>query len=221
MPKVKKLNRRLCRLDPILGKLHDFDCSMLPTYDDVLKQFILLRNTLSSNENGKFQSVKKITNLVAKKLETIWKKTSITIISNQRISQIIYDTYNNYKSSLKYSGNPRKIPLKIQNFFSEAKVKLFDIAACKCIELSKCKCNNDQRVSNIGMKFLIDQRLTRKLTLDYFNQNESSFERKSSNNNFNNLQTDHFNDTVKIIKICKFSIIRYYFRLHLFLNFFI
>lgn len=207
MPKLKRLNRRYCRPDPILGKLHDFDYSMLLTYEDVLKQFILLRNTLSSNENEKSQSIKKIANLVAEKLETMWKKTSIPTISNKRISQIIYDTYNNYKSCLKYSGNTRNIPLKLQNFFSEAKV--FDITACKCIELSKCKCSNDRRVSNIGMKFLIDQRLTRKVTLDYFNQNENSLERIPSNNNFNNLQTDHFNDTVKIIKICKFSIIRY------------
>jgi hypothetical protein len=53
---------------------------------------------------------------------------------------------------------------KLQKFRDESKIKLFDIAACKCKEFL-CKCNKIRRVPVEECTFLLDQRTTRKMVI--------------------------------------------------------
>jgi len=53
---------------------------------------------------------------------------------------------------------------KLQKFRGDSKIKLFDIAACKCKE-SLCKCDKTRRVPVEERTFLSDQRTTRKMVI--------------------------------------------------------
>ena len=49
--------------------------------------------------------------------------------------------------------------LKLRVFNDDASMKLFDIAACKCLDVSQvCKCAKDKKVPQEERQFLIDQR---------------------------------------------------------------
>jgi hypothetical protein len=53
---------------------------------------------------------------------------------------------------------------RLEKFRDDSKIKLFDIAACKC-EQFLCKCDKTRRVPVEERTFLSDQRTTRKMVI--------------------------------------------------------
>ncbi|CAI6376528.1 unnamed protein product [Macrosiphum euphorbiae] len=76
-----------------------------------------------------------------------------------------HDKYRNILKSAKSRINIETFKKKLENFQSEAKNSLFDIAACKCVVLSLCNCEKSRKVPTIEQVFIIDQRTTRKMVM--------------------------------------------------------
>src|SRR6218665_553160 len=58
--------------------------------------------------------------------------------------------------------------LKLRVFNDDASMKLFDIAACKCLDVSQlCTCAKDKQVPQEERQFLIDQRTSRNMMIGH------------------------------------------------------
>src|SRR6218665_3234056 len=58
--------------------------------------------------------------------------------------------------------------LKLRVFNDDASMKLFDIASCKCLDVSQlCKCANDKKVPQEERQFLIDQRTSHNMMIGH------------------------------------------------------
>lgn len=178
MPRTRKDTR--C---PIFGVLTPFKENVLPTYADVIKYYSWLRLE-KLNENKQEPSVSDVCKKLVKDIKEIWKKSSISVVSDQQIfSQIkqYNDKYRTIKKSLKskYKDNYNKT---VQRFKESAETKLFDIASCKCKQFSTCKCKN--KIPIAERQFLLDQRTNRKMAIGHLDiettkKNQKAYERKS------------------------------------------
>lgn len=95
------------------------------------------------------------------KIENIWKKASIPVVSHQRIVELIriyHDKYNNLLKVPIKRQTQEGFKKKVSDFREVAESKLFDIAACKCNFMSRCTCEKDRKVPVEERTFLHDQR---------------------------------------------------------------
>lgn len=148
---------------PVFGIYpYDLTESQLPSYQDVLLcyQFERFRIGRLRGDNYEPRS-KEVSEIVAKKVENIFKKSSIPIVSHTRVLQML-TTYHKKFLTLKQMFLRNQIGLrsKRDDFVSSA-AELFDIAACKCISFSSCNCPKERKVPIIEQPFLLDQRTRR------------------------------------------------------------
>ena len=74
----------------------------LPTYRDFMKQCTYVRLKRRNKRNLKKQpSITKMATIVTKKLEAIWQKASIKIVSRTRIVQQVKNYHYKHRNSLK------------------------------------------------------------------------------------------------------------------------
>lgn len=156
--KTRKESRR-----PVFDLPKELSGTNLPTYSDVMRFYFWVKNDCMSRSSTKrLETVTAITDRVASRVEEIWMKASIPIVTHNRVSQIIrsyYDKYLKLLKNFKERHNEDKYNEKI-NCFKEEGSRLFDIASCKCA-FDKCNCEKTRKVPVVEQSFLIDQRSTR------------------------------------------------------------
>lgn len=97
---VKTRTKTLC---PVFGPGKDFDERVLPTFFDVMKCYIHVRDELKPNLNSKEPNFNEISEIVVTKLQIIWKKASIPIVTFNRANQMLKDYHKKYMSLKKSS----------------------------------------------------------------------------------------------------------------------
>ena len=141
----------------------------LPTWSDVMKNYLLLRNQMrSGSDSAKEPTVSEIAESLALKVELIWKKASLPIISHNAIVNKIRRYHDSYRKLLKpYKGRKAdvKYNAKISQFAASAKSELFDISSCRCSDYSLCKCKKEDKISTEERQFIADQRSLRHMAI--------------------------------------------------------
>lgn len=148
---------------PVFGMPRDLSDTVLPTYGRVMKQYLLVRHQLRSTGHGKEPSVSEVSQQVVKKVESLWNKASIPILSHTRVLQMLRVYLDKYRKLLKCFKGRRNVNTykdKLKCFRDDSKRRLFDIAACKCV-LTECHCDPARKVPKDEQEFLTDQRTVR------------------------------------------------------------
>jgi len=148
---------------PVFGTPQELSEIVLPTYENVMKYYLLVKHELKPNIHTKDPTVSEIAEKVSANIERIWLKSSIPVISHTRVLQLIrayHDRYQKLVKPFKSRHNDEKYKAKIRSFKDECKLKLFDIAACKCA-LGNCHCSKERKVPTLEQAFLVDQRTLR------------------------------------------------------------
>lgn len=162
----KPIKTRLKLEYPIFRHPKELSELSLPTYCDVMKYYLFVRHELKPEATSKEPTVSEILDIVMNKVETIWLKASIPVVSKTRMLQMgktYHDKYRNILRSKGRKGTERYDSI-VTSFLNESN-RLFDVAACKCKIFSDCKCQKEKRVPKIEQTFLTDQRTTRKMTI--------------------------------------------------------
>ena len=158
--KIKQLTTRKDVNCPIFGSPSPLPDNVLPTYQDVLKFYLFQRNLMKLSSTSKEPLVADISETVCEKIEEIWHRASIPIVSRKRVLQLLCRYRGKYMKLLKpFKGRQQegKYKEKLSRFREEGKTSLFDIAACKC-KFDLCKCDKLRKVPAGEQMFLNDQR---------------------------------------------------------------
>lgn len=151
----------------IFGAPQNFSELVLPTYEDVMKFYLFVKQELKHTPTSKEPTVSEIGETIATKLEDLWIKASIPVVTRARIMQMIrtyHDKYRNLLKSSKGKAGRESYQRKVETFKRDSK-KLFDIAACKCKNTNTCTCSRDRKVPIEERPFLLDQRCERKMMI--------------------------------------------------------
>ena len=157
--KTKTRAKTVC---PVFGHGRELLNNVLPTYNDVMRYYLLVQNQLYYDRDGQHPTISEISEVVVQKVELLWNKASIPIVSHTRVLHKIRQYPEKYKEIMKQPKsrqNRDSYKIIFKTFCSEAK-NLFDVAACKC-KIGQCQCEKMFRVPAQEQKFLADQRTLR------------------------------------------------------------
>jgi hypothetical protein len=154
---------------PIFGAPKELtvDDVMLPTYYDVMKFYMWTKHRLKPTACNKDPTIAEISEQTSAIIEHLWHKASVPIVLLTRVLQLIRTYHDKHMMQIKpFKGRQGEdnYQRKLQKFRDDSKIKLFDIAACKCKELL-CKCDKTRRVPVEERTYLSDQRTTRKMVI--------------------------------------------------------
>lgn len=162
---------------PVFGAPRKLSEALLPTYDDIMKHYLLERIHLKPTRDAKEPTVGEISENLATVIEGIWRKASIPIISHTRVLQMIrtyHDRYRKILKSFKGRKNQDGYKAKLLAFRKESKQTLFDIASCKCVDgRPTCSCSKDRKVPAEEVEFLSDQRTVRLMCISGIDQSKT------------------------------------------------
>lgn len=164
MSQVKTRQTMTC---PVFGLPEKLPVSKLPTYSDVMKNYLFIKYELKPDKTTKEPTVHDISERLAMEVLEIWERASLPTVSLKRILQLIRSYHDKYRSLMKpYQGrkNNANYQEKIDRFIADSH-RLFDICCCKCKLISNCACSKDSRVPKEEIMFLIDQRTKRKMMI--------------------------------------------------------
>ena len=171
---------------PIFGCAKDISITtlQLPTYEDVMKCFQSIRIEMKGC-GSKEPTSASIADNVALKVEHVWTRASIPVLSHQRIVKLILDYNIKYQNLIKPLKSRKSQTLldKITAFGNSSK-RLFDICACKCLSLEVCGCDKARKIPKIEWNFIKDQRNERLMVISSVDkvvtkQLEKKIERKA------------------------------------------
>jgi len=185
MSSKSKPNQRISRqtvVCPVFGTPCEHSGKNLPSYSDVIKHYLFIRQEQKLLNNNKEPSFKNVSDIVVTYLENLWQCASLPSVTTKRI----YDMLKSYH--LKYSKIRKQILtrksdtnlIKLKSFQDEANATLFDITACKCEDFETCRCALEKKVPVEERKFLVDQRTTKKLFIGTVDHAASAKKRKSA-----------------------------------------
>lgn len=162
----KQVKTRLNFECPIFGHPKVLSEICLPTYDDVMRYYIYIRHELKPDPSSKEPSVSEILDVLMKKVELVWIKSSIPTVSRTRMVQMGKAYHDKYRNILRSKGRKgtESYDLAVERFLNESK-RLFDVASCKCKLFSECKCSKEKKVPVLEQMFLVDQRTDRKMCI--------------------------------------------------------
>lgn len=162
------MQRRSSVFCPVFGAPTELSCHILPTYEDVMKYYLWVRNDCKVKLNNVNPSVSDVADKVAERIEEIWHTASLPFISRQRIVQMIRTYNEKYLKIKKYFGmktlSTTTLETKLETFQKDSQ-KLFDISSCKCVSFDKCSCPKPKRIPEMERTFLIDQRTLRQMSI--------------------------------------------------------
>jgi hypothetical protein len=75
--------------------------SVLPTYEDVMRYYLLLQQRIKTDRGGQHPSVQEISELVAERVTFVWQKASIPVVSRTRILQKLRQYHDKYQKLMK------------------------------------------------------------------------------------------------------------------------
>ncbi|CAH1099223.1 unnamed protein product [Psylliodes chrysocephalus] len=145
---------------PIFGEPKDLVCLVLPTFWDIMNYFLWVRHNLEQERVNRNLLVSETSEIVAQKIEEIWKSASVPTVSHQRIPALIKEYQKKRKDLLKPHQQRKDVPSyksKIEAFIKDNQ-RLFDFAACKCAEFESCSYLKPNKVLLRERPFLKDQR---------------------------------------------------------------
>ena len=154
-----------------LRKAKEMKRNTLPLQKEGIWHFEYLKQKLREN-SIKFERKLPVYNDVKEQLLedviSLWKKSSLPVLSKIRTEAKIKDLIQKWKLALKRAMKS-KSELKEDEWMSQ----LFDICKCKCkydevkVHQGKvlCSCPFEDRVAGAEVEFLIDQRGNRKMML--------------------------------------------------------
>lgn len=148
---------------PIFGEPKELSEVILPTYENVMKYYLLVRYQLKPTAATKEPTVVEISEVVSANIERLWLKASIPVCSHTRVLQMIRTYHDKYMKLMK--NIKRKTSMqKLESFRANARTNLFDIAACKCA-FEACHCDKVRKIPVAEQQFLIDQRNLRMMCM--------------------------------------------------------
>lgn len=136
---------------PLFGTSKDIlpSASQLPTYEDLMKCYLYVRLEIKGDGSKQPQSAI-VANIVASRVEQVWKHASLPTISHERIIKLIlaYNTkYQNYIKPIKGKMS-NFLQNKLDTFKTDSK-RLFDISRCKCLDFEECSCEKERKVPKV------------------------------------------------------------------------
>lgn len=150
----------------VFGAPSPFQQNILPSYWDVMKTYLWIRQTLiNASPNRPEPTVASVSSILISELKILWSKASIPVVSDQEILHLIknyHEKVRKIKKPIK-SRNTDSMEQRMQKFRQDAKTKLFDISSCKCLDFISCKCTHKIPVKE--RVFLLDQRNERKMVI--------------------------------------------------------
>lgn len=149
----------------VFGQPNELKDLNLPTYHDVMKHYLFVRQQLKITSN-KEPSFKDIRDCVVSHVMNVWKRASIPTVSEKRIYDMLKSYHSKYVKMKKLEVRKSEKNLqKLKDFQTQAEKKLFDASACKCEDFQLCSCSRLSKVPLEEREFLIDQRTTRKMVI--------------------------------------------------------
>lgn len=149
----------------VFGYSKDMDESVLPSYGDVMRNYLQVRNLLKQRSK-KDPSFDDVFSKLLPKIFKLWNKASIPVLSQKRVYDMLRNYHGKYRNILKSKGKKGSAAFdkKLESFIADS-MKLFDIAACKCFPFDTCKCQTLFKVPVVEQEFLLDQRSGRKMRI--------------------------------------------------------
>ena len=142
-----------------------------------MKTFLGTRQILKEVSQNEKLPVREVVAEVARKVQKIWKKGGIPTVSNTRAVQILTTYHSKYRALLK-NLKSRKVQQSFQNkmkeFEEKARVTLYDISACKCMDFEKYSCDKSKRMPVQERKILTDQRNLQMMYIGALNKEETA-----------------------------------------------
>ena len=168
----------------IFGSPCELPVNMLPTYENTMKFYNLVKLQMKEELNGKDPSHFEISSKVTSHIELLWRDASLPTVSRDRVRTMLKNYHQKYRNILK-SYRTRKdntnYKIKLAVFKQEAN-KLFDICTCKC-KGNACHCPKRRKVPPKEIEFLNDQRSSRKMIIGKVDQAETAVLQKRQKRN--------------------------------------
>lgn len=152
----------------IFGIPCEISDTVLPTYYSMMKDYLYTKDLLKKQMSNKEPSFYEVAEAVSLRVENVWKKASLPIVSHARVLQMMRAYHDNYRSLLKpYKSrkNQPKYKDQLKKFENSSKSRLFDICTCKCKDFTKCVCEKNKKVPKLEIEFLNDQRTQRQMVI--------------------------------------------------------
>ena len=149
----------------IFGAPRNLPTNTLPTYTDLMKKYIQLRQDLKTN-NGKYPSFFDISHKLCYEVEEIWETASRPTVTHAQAIEKLRSFHSKYNTVLKvYKGKKDQPNYQWRpSYFRDKANILFDLSQSRCSDMvSNCKCAKDNKVPANERQFLQDQRGPRKM----------------------------------------------------------
>ena len=131
---TRKTRKQSCC--PVFGAPRKVSDALLPTYEDVMKHYLLERIHLKPSHDAKEPTVGDISENLATVVESIWRKASIPIISHTRVLQMIRTYHDKYRKLLKsFKGRKNNDVIKLSSWLSETKAS----KSCLTLQVAMCR----------------------------------------------------------------------------------
>jgi len=162
--------------------------NMLPTYTDLMKKYIQLRQDLKT-DNGKYPSFLDISHKLCYEVEALWEMASLPTVTHAQAIEKLRSFHDKYSTILKVYKRNKDQPnyqRRLSDFRDKANI-LFDLSKCKCSDMvSNCKCATEHKIPANERQFIQDQRGPRKMIIGGIDQEATSklkrkAERKQAN----------------------------------------
>ena len=150
----------------VFGRPYKLPGNMLPTYEDTLKYYNLVKFQLKEASNGKDPSHSEVSSKVTAEIEALWEKAFLPVVFHDRVRAMLKTYHQKHRNLLKpYQTCKEKGSYKAKLLaYKQEAMKLFDICTCKCTG-EFCKCLKSRKIPAKEMAFLHDQRGVRKMIL--------------------------------------------------------
>lgn len=154
----------------VVGQPADLPTNVLPTRKQFINCFRNIQREIDPLTR-RLTSAAKAKKLACDRVASTWRQEGIPTVSGSRISQLGDICHRRFKKLMKTPKRDRDdtVREREETWFS----KLFDIAACKCSDPLNCPCGRDDKVPELEVAFLHDQRTVRRMTTGSIDHEES------------------------------------------------
>lgn len=128
-------SRKIC---PILGEIYQPSCWKLFLKKDVVWYIFKSEENMAESGTKQIRHAK-IIEIIAEKITSCWKASSIPILSTKRINTKLGEFYKRYRDYRKRCRDAKFTKQAAEKFSLESNT-IFEIGACKCTSEIFCSC---------------------------------------------------------------------------------